>query len=1090
MKWGTEERRLLAYLLLLLASVPVVSFEVDAARAPSGEILGLLGGVATALALVIAVLALVRFYTGRSAVFLYIGTGFLATAFLDGYHTLVAAPFLPTPGIGVPEDLPAWTWLASRLFLSLFLFMSWLAWYMDHRPNRGADPGGVAAREGQGSVYLTAALLTALTFGFFTLTPLSDPYIEGARLSRPVELVPAALFLMAALGYLWKGGWRSEPFEHWLILALLLGAVTHGGVTVFARSTYDGAMLTGQILQIAGYGSVMVGLLASVFTAFKEQDRTARVITEANEALAREVEVRRRAEAVLQESEERLQDFLENANDLIQITDARGRITYVNQAWRRTLGYEKREMESLDLFSVVHPQSEESLREIFETVLSGMPKSGFQVVLRRADGEPLALSGSMNPRMRDGEAVATRSIFRDVTEQIRAEQELARSKANLKALFESTGDGIWSVDRDHRLLTFNSAFSLTVEALTGRAPRAGDTVPEIAGPGQVQWFRNCYDRALAGSRFSATREERLDGVLRSYELFFHPFETVEGMAGVVVFSKDVTRRRRVEAELRRAKSEAEEANEAKSHFMASMSHELRTPLNSVIGFANILVKSRPKPEEGRDRDREFLERIVANGNHLLSLINQILDLAKIESGKLELELEKVDLRELVPLVVRQLEGQVQERPIELRHHWEVAPQPITTDSGKLRQVLINLVGNAIKFTEEGSVTVEVDSDPDTGEPRRIRVRDTGIGIPPQRLEKIFEAFRQADGSTTRRFGGTGLGLTISRSLCHLMGYGISVESVEGEGSTFTVDLELPTPKPRERAGREAKLSKRRREDASLALAEEAEHAADRDDVGSRTVLLVSHRTEFRHLVAEYLDDLGYPVETAARADEGLERLQRGGIATAVVEFLMPEMSGWELVEALRWGEGGEATRFLMTGLPGTPPGIDTAVQMDLVPHDAEEGAVLEAIRRNTGSQPPGRLLVVEHDQHSRSELQRALRDAAFVVHSVPSGPAALEFLRRVEVDVVLLDLKAPSFEGFELVGELADARGERGGAGAGPIVILTRELSAEDLKARLRRMAAGRPEGVGIEGTQLQRSLGKALGLVDPALTGMWGGPE
>ncbi len=1072
MKWGTEERRLLAYLLLLLASVPVAFLGVGAASAPSREILGLLGGVATVLALVTAVLALVRFYTGRSAVFLYIGTGFLATAFLDGYHTLVAAPFLPTPGIGAPEDLPAWTWLASRLFLSLFLFMSWLAWYMDHRAMGEAEGPSTEPKEGQGSVYLTAALLTALTFGFFTLTPLTDPYIQGARLSRPVELIPAALFLMAALGYLWKGGWRTEPFEHWLIFALLLGAVTHGGVTVFAQSTYDGAMFTGQMLQIAGYGCVMVGLLASVFTAFKEQDRTARVITETNDALAREVETRRRAEQVLQESEERLQDFLDNANDLIQITDAEGRITYANQAWRRTLGYEKSDLEVLQLFSLVHPHSAETLREVFDSVLSGTPKSGFQVVLRRADGEPVALSGSMNPRMRNGEAVATRTIFRNVTEQVRAEQELARSRANLKALFESTGDAIWSVDQDHRLVTFNSAFSLTVEALTGRAPRPGDGVPEIVAAGQVQWFRNSYDRALAGNRFSATREERLDGVLRSYELFFHPYETVEGMAGVVVFSKDVTRRRQVEIELRRAKSEAEEANEAKSHFMASMSHELRTPLNSVIGFANILLKSHPKPEEGRDREREFLERIVANGNHLLSLINQILDLAKIESGKLELEVEQVDLRELVPLVVRQLEGQVQERPVELRYHWDVAPQPITTDPGKLRQVLINLVGNAIKFTEEGSVTVEVESDPETGTPRRIRVQDTGIGIAGQRLEKIFEAFRQADGSTTRRFGGTGLGLTISRSLCHLMGYGISVASVEGEGSTFTVDLEGGTTQPRGRNGRGVSYGRRGHEGLSTSAAEVPDGSAEAE---SRTVLLISHRVEFRHILGEYLEDLGYVVETEPRGDEGLERLRQGGIATAVVEFLMPEMSGWELLEHLRWGEGGEATRFLLTGLPGGPAGIDAAVQLDLVPHDVEDDAILRAIRRNTGDQPPGRLLVVEHDQHSRSELHRSLREADFVVHSVPSGPAALEFLRRVEVDVIVLDLRTPSLEGFELVDALAEASRERGGMGAGPIVVLTREPTSDDLRVRLRRMAAGRPEGPGIESSQLPQSLGRAL---------------
>jgi signal transduction histidine kinase len=242
-------------------------------------------------------------------------------------------------------------------------------------------------------------------------------------------------------------------------------------------------------------------------------------------------------------------------------------------------------------------------------------------------------------------------------------------------------------------------------------------------------------------------------------------------------------RRRLTTELEEAYRLAEAASTAKSDFLASMSDELRTPLNSVIGFTNMLLKNR----DGRLQQQEllYLDRVRANGMHLLALINEVLDLAKVEAGRLELHLAEVDLRELVSSTAEELEGK-QHGGVALR--LEVPPvRAITTDPLRLKQVLINLAGNALKFTEQGFVTIRIIATP-RGVPVAVEVADTGIGIPPDRIRSVFEPFTQAGPDTHERYGGTGLGLAISRALCEMMGFRLAVESEPGVGSTFRILL--------------------------------------------------------------------------------------------------------------------------------------------------------------------------------------------------------------------------------------------------------------------------------------------------------------
>ncbi|HEY7894084.1 MAG TPA: PAS domain S-box protein [Gemmatimonadaceae bacterium] len=299
----------------------------------------------------------------------------------------------------------------------------------------------------------------------------------------------------------------------------------------------------------------------------------------------------------------------------------------------------------------------------------------------------------------------------------------------------------------------------------------------------VKWIGTCTDiddRKRAENALRQVREQlEVLVAVRTNEL----------SRAVTDLQSEIAERARIEDALRVAKDSAEAANRAKSDFLARMSHELRTPLNSVIGFSNVLLKS--KRANLANQDREYVERIASNGTHLLGLINDLLDLSKIEAGRGTLSLSPVDLGPLVASTLAQFDNQTHGRDVELIAHVPSGLLPIETDAQRIRQVLINLVGNALKFTAHGSVSVHVRADAATGRPTRIDVIDTGIGIPADRQQKIFEAFEQADVGTARRYGGTGLGLAISRALCQLMGYSLDLRSEPGAGSTFSIVIVKP-----------------------------------------------------------------------------------------------------------------------------------------------------------------------------------------------------------------------------------------------------------------------------------------------------------
>ncbi len=742
------------------------------------------------------------------------------------------------------------------------------------------------------------------------------------------------------------------------------------------------------------------------------------------------------AQARLQKSEQRYRSYVNHSPHGIFVADRDGNYVEANPAASSLTGYSPQQLCRKTVFDIIYPEDKEEVERVF----ADMVQKGRATVEHRI----VTAGGDVRYWLVDAVALSPEKFLGIVTDI--TQRKKARNRMNLLYTAVNTAaDAVFVIDREKmRFLEVNdaacAALGYSREKLESMGPQ--DIKPEY----DVRQLARLFDEVLTGTTPTGqieTVHETSAGERIPVEVLLRGIVMDEKRL-IIAIARDISERKESQQKLQKAlddakalnrqlesqtenanrlAAKAEMANKAKSEFLANMSHEIRTPLNGVIGMTGLLLDTSLSEEQ-----RRFAETVRSSGESLLALINDILDFSKIEAGRLELEMIDFDLRSLLEDFAAMMGLRAQEKGLEfVCAAAPDVPALLRGDPGRLRQILLNLSGNAIKFTSQGEVSVYVRTESETEETvvLRLTVEDTGVGIPRDKIDSLFDSFTQVDASITRRYGGTGLGLAISKRLSEMMGGTIGVESREGEGSLFRVTVRMQKQKHAHRP---------RALEATLR---------------GRNVLVVDDNATNLDILQTQLTSWGAQVVTAKDASEGLAKLQSTSsddeaFDVAILDMQMPGMSGEEMGRRIKkesafgslpliimtsLGQRGDAERFSQAGFAGYLPKpvrqselFDTLVavisgQQDASAHQGimTRHKVREIRRHNI------RILLAEDNISNQQVAVTIINKMGLRVDAVANGLEAIKALEQIPYDIVLMDVQMPEMDGFEATRSIREA---------------------------------------------------------------------
>jgi len=723
------------------------------------------------------------------------------------------------------------------------------------------------------------------------------------------------------------------------------------------------------------------------------------------------------------QSEEMYRSIFENAIEGIFQTTPSGQYLNVNPALAKMYGYDSVQDLIKGLTAIDNQLYVDCNRrpDFIRIMKEHGTVHGFEAEIYRKDRSTMWISENARAVLGpDGEIQYYEGMVEDITDRKRLETELHASEENLSALINNIDDSIWSIDSDYRLVTFNATFSHSFEEMFHLKVKVCDNVIELLPESWRAEDVALYDRALAGEKFIVERRYQFANEERYFEISYNPIHTNGAVSGVAVFSRDITERQRAHIALQAAMVSAEQANRLKSEFLANMSHEIRTPMNGVIGMTDLLLMTDLTHEQ-----REFARTVRISGESLLVVINDILDFSKIEAGKLDLDIVDFELREVIDNTMDLLAAQAHSKGLELAAFIRPeVPLELRGDPGRLRQIVNNLVGNAVKFTAQGEVVVTVSrvSETPTHAVLGFEVRDTGIGIDEKAQARLFQAFSQADGSTTRKYGGTGLGLAISKKLVALMHGEIKVTSQLGKGSSFYFNAEF--------------------EKQTIAL-----KSAVRHDLSGLHVLIVDDNATNREILDHHTRMWKMRSSLAASGDQALELLRAQSAADpyelAILDMQMPEMDGLMLARKIKNDPSISSTRLILLTSFGNQldgdemkkAGIEACVlkpvkQSRLFNRVAEVMAGHTPLARKKTqtstlsmkspipppanlSRKPVRILLAEDNIINQKVALGLLQNIGYGADVANNGLEVLAALDLRPYDLILMDCQMPELDGYE-----------------------------------------------------------------------------